>query len=226
LSIVQPTGRIVTYHVVRERRGRQMLVGVRMLSDRWRLRRVPGLHLAKVLGTGCGFDTGPSIDLRRQAYLLVWDDPEPAARFVAGHRLAARWHRIGVQYEGALGLVDGHGTWSGRSFLDGIRRVDPGQGPVIVVTRARIRVRAWRAFRRASRATRDVALVPGVDWVIGVGEWPLVLVGTLSRWESSSAIDRFVVADQAHGAAARHGAEWFEESMFARFAPIDVDGIS
>ncbi|MFZ8996964.1 MAG: monooxygenase [Ilumatobacteraceae bacterium] len=218
-----PEGRILTYHLVRERPGRQPVVAMRMITDRWRLRRVPGLHVAKVLGTGRGADTGPSSDLRRQAYLLVWDGPGSARTFFEQHRLPERWRRAEVEQEGALGLVGGHGRWSGRTVLDGMRRVDPGDGPVVVLTRARVRLRSWWAFRSASRATRRVVDAPGVDWVVGVGELPVAFVGTLSRWTSMDAVDRFATADQDHAAAARHGDSWFAESLFARFAPIEFD---
>ena len=202
-----------------------MIVGARMLADRVRLRRVPGLAFAKVLGTGRGGDVGPSVDLRRQAYLLVWDDAEAATRFLVGHRLSTRWRSADVQHEGALAFVGGHGSWSGRAFLDEMRRVDPGDGPVVVLTRARVKAGAWRAFRRAGRAMRRVAEVPGVEWVVGVGELPVGLLGTLSRWESTAALDRFVDDDPVHAQAVRHGRAWFSESMFARFAPIELAGI-
>lgn len=196
-----------------------------MLTDRWRLRRVPGLYVAKVLGAGRGADTGPSVDLRRQVYFLVWDSPRTATSFLGHHAIAARWRTADVEYEGALGLVDGHGEWGGRVILDGVRRVDPGVGPVVVLTRARVRLRSWRAFRRASRATRRVADTPGVDWVIGVGELPVLLVGTLSQWASVDAVDRFAAGDPIHASVARFGSEWFAESLFARFAPIGLDGL-
>lgn len=212
----------MTFHVVRERRGRQLLVMVRMLTDRLRLGRVPGLSVAKVLGTGRGHDTGPSADLRRQAYLLVWDDEDAARRFLASHPIPRRWASADVQHGLALRLVAGHGTWSGRRILDGVAAAEP-DGEIVVLTRARIRIGSWRAFRRASRRTAAAfERAPGLRWVIGVGELPVGLLGTVSCWSSAAALDTFLATDEAHATAAARADEWFVESLFARFAPTDL----
>lgn len=212
--------RIVTFHVVRERPGRQLVVMTRMFSDRWRLRRVDGLVFAKVLGTGRGDDTGPSADLLRQAYLLVWRDAAAAQRFLAEHPVPRRWRSLGVERELVLGLVSGHGTWSGRAILDGMQRI-AADGEVVVLTRARIRLRSWRAFRRASRRTARED-VPGRRWALGVGELPVGLLGTVSCWRSVADLDAWLAADATHAEAAAHADEWFAESLFARLTPIDL----
>src|SRR5690606_1068767 len=165
--------RIVTFHVVRERPWRQPVVMARMLTDRWRLRRVDGLDFAKVLGTGRGDDTGPSADLLRQAYFLVWRDGGSARRFLDTHPIARRRASLDVERSLALQLVSGPGGWSGRSVLGGRRRV-AAAGEVVVLTRARIRPGAWRSFRRTSRSTAaSVRRASGVRWTLGIGELPV-----------------------------------------------------
>lgn len=217
--------RIATFHVVRERPRRQIVVLARMLTDRWRLRRVDGLAFARVLGTGRGADTGPSADLRRQAYFLVWDDADAARSFVSEHPVAHRWRGLDVEHDLVLALAAGHGTWGDRPILDGMRRVQP-DGPtatdVVVLTRARIRVRHWAAFRRASRATAHAA-PDGRRWAIGIGELPIGLLGTVSGWRSAADVDAWIAADATHARAASHAGRWFAESLFARFVPIDLD---
>lgn len=221
--------RIVTFHVVRERPGRQLAVLARMLTDRRRLRTVDGLVFARVLGTGRGEDTGPSADLLRQVYFLVWRDLAAARAFRDGHPIARRWDSLDVERDFVLGLVSGHGTWSGRPVLDGMRRLGaggpaggavdgPGDGAVVVLTRARIRMRAWRAFRRASRATAG-ARPAGRCWTLGFGELPVGLLGTVSCWRSAADLAAWLASDGAHAAAAAQADEWFAESLFARFAP-------
>ena len=212
--------RIVTFHVVRERPWRQPVVMARMLTDRWRLRRVEGLVFAKVLGTGRGHDTGMSADLLRQAYLLVWRDAAAAQRFLAEHPVPRRWRSLDVEHELALGLVSGHGTWSGRAILDGMRRI-AAEGEVVVLTRARIRVRSWRTFRRTSRRTAREH-VPGRCWALGVGELPVGLLGTVSCWRSVADLDAWLATDTGHADAAAQAHEWFAESLFARLTPIDL----
>ena len=194
----------------------------RMLTDRWRFRRVDGLVFAKVLGTGRGDDTGPSADLLRQAYFLVWQDAAAAQRFLDSHPIALRWASLTIDRSLGLRLVSGHGTWSGRSVLDGMRPVTP-EGEIVVLTRARIRMRAWRAFRRSSRLTAAaVGRAPGLRWTLGIGELPVCLLGTVSFWRSPADLDAFLASDTAHTDAAAHAREWFTESLFARFAPFDL----
>lgn len=219
--------RIATFHVVRERQGRQLLVLVRMLTDRWRLRGVDGLLFAKVLGTGRGENTAPSADLRRQAYFFVWRDVDAAQAFLDGHPIARRFRSLDVERDLVLALVSGHGTWSGRPILDGMRRVEvdgelasESDGDVVVVTRARIRLRSWRSFRHASRSTGGAPPV-GRCWALGVGELPVGVLGTVSCWRSSADLAAWLSTDTAHADVAARGAAWFVESLFARFAPCE-----
>lgn len=214
--------RIATLHVVRERPGRQLLVMGRMLTDRRRLRHVDGLEFARVLGTGRGERTGPSADLLRQAYFLVWRDAAAAQRFLDEHPLARRWETGTVERRLVLRLVSGRGTWSGRAVLEGMSAV-PADGEVVAVTRARIRPGSWWAFRRASREV-SFAGAPGLRWTLGVGELPVGLLGTVSCWRSESDLDDAVRAHARHAAAASHAPDWFADSLFARFTPIDLSG--
>lgn len=228
--------RIATLHVVRERPGRQPLVLARMLADRWRLRGTPGLRFARVLGTGRGDDTGPSADLRRQAYFLVWDDAASAVGFLEEHSIARRWRRLDLERSVGLRLISGHGRWSGVDVLDMFDVLDdlPGHdgrggcgagsisGEIVVLTRARVRMRSWRAFRAMSRRTSSVARAQGCRWAIGVGEVPVGRLGTASCWRSAADIDRMRTAHAEHERAAARAAEWFAESLFARFEPVPL----
>jgi hypothetical protein len=212
--------RIATLHVVRERPRRQLVVMGRMLTDRWRLRHVDGLVFAKVLGTGRGADTGPSADLLRQAYFLVWRDPAAAERFLETHPLTRRWEASTVEHQLMLRLVSGFGTWSGRAPLEGMGAV-ASEGEIVVLTRARIRPSAWRSFRRVSREISFVGS-PGLRWTLGVGELPVGLLGTLSCWRSASDLEAAVAGHRAHHAVTGEARDWFAESLFARFAPVDL----
>jgi hypothetical protein len=221
-SMAHTMDRIATLHVVRERQRRHLVVLGRMLTDRRRLAAVDGLVVAKVLGTGRGEDTAPSADLLRQAYVLVWRDAAAAQRFLVDHPIARRWESLTVEHQLGLRLVSGHGTWSGRAILDGMQP-SAAEGEVIALTRARIRVRSWRSFRRASRRTAvTLRRAPGLRWTLGVGELPVGLLGTLSCWRSVADLDAFLAADGAHTDAAVRAPEWFAESLFARFTPFDL----
>ena len=64
-------GRIASFHLVRERTSRAPLVYPRMATDRWGLRDVEGLRFWRLLGTGGGSNTGPSVDPRRSAVFVL-----------------------------------------------------------------------------------------------------------------------------------------------------------
>lgn len=219
---------VVTLHVVREFPGRTARVLPRHVTDRWRLRRCPGLRFARVLGTGREDDTGPSADLSRQAYLVVWEDRGALDRFVSEHRIARRWRQLDRVIPGwhdELLLVAGHGRWGGHDLLAGLPAVEPGPGDeVIVITRARLRPRSWWRFRSVSRELADEVIgTPGLVDVIGVGELPVGLLGTISRWRSTAAIDEFLKASEPHRAAMALADRWFAESLFARFVARALD---
>ena len=101
-----------------------------------------------------GFGSHVAADLLRQAYVLVWRDRAAARRFLAAHPIARRWETLTVEHALALLLVAGHGSWSGRTILADLERGD-AHGEVVVLTRARIRLGAWRAFRRARSSCRS-----------------------------------------------------------------------
>lgn len=211
--------RLVTLHVVRERRGRQPLVMARMLTDRLRLRRVDGLRFVRVLGTGRGSEVGLSADLTRQVYVCVWAERSALERFLGRHAISARWRRLDGRHD-ELRLVDGHGTWSGVDVLSGVERAtaeDVGAaGGVVVVTRASVRPRSWRAFHRSARRVAvELRTAPGLVDVMGVGELPVGFLGTISTWSSSESIEAFRRRPGVHADAMSR--PWLSESLFARF---------
>lgn len=94
----------------------------RMGSDRPRLRRVPGLRFAKLLGTGDGrtFDLRDA-DPRTWALLAVWDDPAALAAFERSGAVAAGWRALAA-HTGRVDMVAvaSRGRWAGvEPFLSG-----------------------------------------------------------------------------------------------------------
>lgn len=215
---------VVTVHVWHIARGALPKALWRMAVDRGRLRRTPGVRFAKLLGTGRGRDFGPTaIDSRRWAALVVWDgEPVPIAR--AWDRLAVRRCQL------TLRTIASRGTWAGRepfSRAEGeIDRKHP-DGPVLVLTRARLRpgraVTFWRAVPDVARSLGDA---PGLLAAFGVGEAPLGFQGTMSIWNAPEDIVRFAYRRPEHAAvvASTPHRRWYAEELFARFAVLDVTG--
>ncbi|MET8836630.1 monooxygenase, partial [Micromonospora sp. NPDC004540] len=109
------TPELVTLHVWRIPRAAVPRALARMATHPARLRRMPGVRFAKLLGTGTGTGFGPGdADLTRWAALVVWDSPAAAAGFDASPvgRSWARLARAGVRVE--LRPLTSRGEWAGR----------------------------------------------------------------------------------------------------------------
>lgn len=219
-------GRIASFHLVRERPGRQLLVLARLATDRRRLVDVDGLLFWRLLGTGRGDRTSPGADLRRSALFAVWRDEASLDRFMNSDPIAARWQHSSEAWHVRLRGLGGHGSWGGFDVLDGLE-VGAADGAVVILTRARIRRRSWRSFMRAARSV-DQALsrAAGLLGVVGIGESPVGRLGTLTVWASLESAREFARSDAAHGQAVTLARSdgWFGEELFARFEPYGASG--
>jgi hypothetical protein len=210
--------RVASFHLVRHDRA---VTALRRLGTD-RLRRPEGLVLRRLLGTGRGADTGPSADLCRTAMVAVWEDEAALERY-----LAAAGGRRGVveRYDVRLRALGGHGTWRGVDVLAGVARGSPG-GPVAVLTRAGVRLGAWRSFRAAGPAvSAELAAADGLLAALGVGELPVGRLGTFSLWTGLPAVRAFAMAPHHRDVVRRTRAErWYAEELFVRFEPYAASG--
>lgn len=214
----------VTLQVWRVPRRAAPLAFARMARDPRRLRATPGVRFAKLLGTGDGFRVRDA-DLTRYAALVVWDDPGAAAAFDATPT-ARGWARISTDAARLdLRLLKATGRWSGREPFG-----EPGAGgagPVLALTRARLKARRavtfWRAVPPVAAAVENA---PGLLAHFGVGEAPIGWQGTVSVWRNEADLARFAYRHPEHRAAiTRTSTEgWYAEDLFARFAVLDVMG--
>jgi heme-degrading monooxygenase HmoA len=218
--------RVASFHLVRERRGRALLAIARLGLDRPRLARVPGLLFWRVLGTGRGDDTGPSADPRRTALFAVWEDEAALEAFLASSSLARRWHRAEEAWSVRLRGAGGHGRWRGVDVLDGLEPAEGG-GPVAIITRAHVRARSWRRFRRAGGPVSDeLRGVDGLLAVAGIGEAPIGRLGTFSVWRDADAARAYATGMPRHREVVRRtrAEGWYGEELFARFEPYGSSG--
>lgn len=198
----------------------------RLVVDRRRLRHVEGLSFWRVLGTGRGSDSAAGSDLRRSALFAVWRDESDLDRFLMSHPIAQRWCRGDEAWHVRLRWLEGHGRWHGIAVTDGLVS-GHADGPVVIVTRARVRLRSWRAFAKTAQAVnRSIRSADGLLGVVGIGEAPVGRLGTFSLWTSLEAAGRFASLDPAHlDAIERARTEgWFAEELFARFEPYGSSG--
>src|SRR5262245_31889738 len=199
-------------------------VAWRFAADRRRLRRLPGVSFAKLLGTGRGFGPG-SADPTRWAAVLAWDDDAAAGHFDSAGP-ARRWHELAVAHC-RLDLVPltSRGSWAGRApFRPG---QPAGDTPILALTRARLRpsraVAFWRALRSPARA---VCQAHGLLAAFGIGEAPIGWQGTVSLWRTERDLVEFAYRHPDHRRVidATLRRRWYAEELFARFAVVAVTG--
>lgn len=212
-----------------------LLLLVRLRSGAWGLSRlvrgerafgtVPGLHFARVLGSGRdgGFGLAPGLD--HQGLMCFFDD-EDSARTFARDAPVMRAYRDHAHesLSALLRATSCRGSWSGASLA--VTAAAQDDKPMAALTRASIRLRHAAAFWRHAPATHEgIARAEGCRLAVGLGEAPLLRQATFSLWDHSAAMDTYARSG-AHLAAIKgaHKQGWFSESMFVRFAPIEISG--
>jgi hypothetical protein len=223
----------VTLHVWRVPAGRLPRVTWRLATDRVHLSRLPGVRFAKLLGTAHGFGAARP-DPTRWAALLTWADAESAAAFEAS-RPARAWRGLASAYcRVDLRTLSCRGRWAGREPFPpeapeplAPDPFGPADGPVLALTRARLRPTRAAAFWRASRApAAAVSGAAGLIAAFGIGEAPLGWQGTISVWRDTAHLVEFAYRNPDHRRVMDEtpGRQWYAEELFARFAVLAVAG--
>ena len=212
----------------------------RMATDRFRLRRTPGLRFAKLLGTGDGRTfTARDADPLHWGLIACWQDEQAAAAALAGP-VGRGWDRISRErLHVRLRPVHSRGRWARRTpFGDpsssapssapaSAPAAAPPPGPVASVTRARLRPAAARSFWRAVPAvSTDLHQVAGLRLAVGIGEAPVGLQGTFSLWQDAASLVDFAHRRRPHAEVVRRtpAEGWYAEELFARFAVLGSAG--
>lgn len=216
---------IATFHVIRWKSVLGM--GQALAWDRIRYRRTPGLSFLRVLGTGRGNSTAPGTEFGRTALFCVFDDESSADEFIGKIRCrrytTESWH---VKLRGA----GGHGSWRGREIPTMLGTTAPtisttsaqSHLPLAMITRADVRARSWRAFARAARVVdQELHASAGLLAVVGIGEAPILRLGTFSLWRDAASMSQFAVGRPEHSRVVQRTRRenWYGEEMFARFVP-------
>jgi hypothetical protein len=181
----------------------------------------------RLMGTGRDGTVAPSFQPTRRAMFAVWRDDAAIDDFLAADEVTRRWSTAVESWHVRLRLIDGHGRWAGADPLATIDRVARHGGPVITLTRAAIAPRALPAFVRASRRlSSDLATAPGLRAVVGIGDVPLMRLGTFAVWDDDAAALAAGGSWGSHADARRRAVTegWFSESLFARFQPYGASG--
>ncbi|GAB1690403.1 monooxygenase [Krasilnikovia sp. M28-CT-15] len=226
---------LVTLHVWRVPRRALGAALLRMAREPRRLRALPGVRFAKLLGTGTGTGFGPAdADLTRYAALVTWAEvPGPAAvRAVdAGWAaVAAGSARLDLTPRSSRGLWSGvapFGTPEPPESRPAGQDDTGEEGAVLALTRARLRpTRAVTFWRAVPPVVAALHRAPGLLARFGIGEAPIGWQGTVTVWRSPADLAGFAYRTPQHRAViARTPTDrWYAEDLFARFAVRGIDG--
>jgi hypothetical protein len=182
----------------------------------WALRRSGDVEFVKLLGTASGFGVAAA-DPLRWAALTVWRaQPRPIGAF---DRIAAAHVRL------TLRPTVSRGRWARR---EPFTPVGPsGDGPVLVLTRARLRLTGawgfWRSIRPVAATLTDAE---GLLAAFGIGEAPIGFQGTVSIWAGGRQVNAFAYRTAEHAEVVRTTAarRWYAEELFARLEVLEVAG--
>ena len=186
---------------------------------------IPGLLFSKVLGSGYegGFGLRPSPS--RQGVFGLFASLETARNFVTQSSLLQAYQERSDEICWAmLKTWSCRGSWDGQS-LD-VCAAQPIKGPVAALTRASIKLGKAPAFwRHAPPAQNALVDAKGCQLAVGLGEAPFVRQATFTIWDSVSDMNAYARSG-AHLEAIQDAAQndYFSESMFARFVPLQVQG--
>lgn len=196
----------------------------RFILGRFSLRRVPGLVMAKVMGSGDGGGFGLKPSSSRQALFCLFTTEDHADTFLKSAKAQAYKTRSQEFCSAKLRAYSCRGTWSGQSIA--VTADIPASGPIATLTRASIRpLCALRFWRMQPDSEVSLNAASGCRLATGVGEAPLFRQATFSLWDNTAAMDAYARTG-AHLAAIRaaHDGAFFSESMFARFVPLSLVG--
>ncbi|WP_026351286.1 hypothetical protein [Hymenobacter aerophilus] len=193
------------------------------------LRRVAGLKFAKLLGSGATNGFGALPNLRRYGLMAVWESEAAAETFFAQHPLWQQFReRTTAIWTAHLTPIKAHGLWDGVNPFDYASETAAPDEPVLVLTRASIRLlKTPRFWRYVAPVSATIADAPGVRAAIGLGELPIVRQATVSLWNSARQMQDYAYRNEKHKEVIRltRQEDWYSEEMFARFRVLSTEGV-
>lgn len=185
------------------------------------LKKSEGISFFKLLGTGSGFGFSLKPDFRTYALLIVWRDRLAAKQYTLSDAYLRFNTQCRTNFTYWMGCTQSHGTWAGENPFKADNKYI--EGPVMVITRARVRwLKILRFIQNVSNASKSAEKAPGLIFTKGIGEWPAIEQATFSFWESLEAMQAYAYRDEHRKIISLVKKEgWYKEELFARFIPVD-----
>jgi len=199
-----------------------------MVLSRRPLNDEPRVKFFKLCGSGTGEGFTPKPNWRVWAIMAAFDTEADARDVTTNHPVWKRWREHAVEtLVFHLEPLSARGTWSGVNPFLPQNPSEPGDGPVVALTRASIKPHKAGAFwSRVPDISEKVGTDPNLMFKIGIGEIPLFHQVTFSIWPDVKAMSGFARGDTPHGRAIRAAREegWFTEELYARFRLLGTEG--
>ena len=157
-------------------------------------------------------------EFRRWGFFAIWQEEAALNRFLEASPIAREWQERGAEtWHVWLQPIHVGGSWQGMKLLEGLQTVEVPNAPVVVLTRADVRLSKVPVFWlwATYRAVTDVREAPGFVAGVAMTERPFVEVATFTVWRSYDDATNFAYRRQAHqGIIARND----QERIFKAFS--------
>jgi hypothetical protein len=227
-ATIVPTPRLTTLTLFGIKKGRLRWGLAQMGASGPKLAKVPGLLFYKLLGSGRGRGFSIKPNFYRYGMLCTWENDEAAANFFRNADLMMEYEQHTFEsWTCYMHPLQSHGQWDKQEPFSPVVSEPYSSGPIAVLTRASINLRAlpnfWRFVPQSSKALDEA---DGLLCSIGLGELPLIRQATFSIWESAEAMKTYAYRNPKHQEVIRRtrSENWYSEELFARFIPLKTIG--
>lgn len=182
-----------------------------------------GCSFWKLLGTGRdeGFSMRP--DWQQWGLFAVWNTEDDFHQFNNTSVISKWWNTFTCErWTILLQPLQSHGKWGDVDPFAAIERDNTTSGPVVVLTRAKIKFSKLKAFWSAVSGVEDeLAVATGRIKSIAIGETNY-LAATFSIWDNVENMKAFAYKPGKHAEVIKRARDekWLTEDLFARFKPI------
>lgn len=177
----------------------------------------------KLLGTGRDEGFSMRADWQQWGLFAVWNSEADFHQFHNNSFIAKWWSAFAYErWTILLQPLQSHGKWGGVDPFAGVEPAKATSGPVVVLTRARIKLSKLKAFWSAvGGVENELSIATGRIKSIAIGETNY-LAATFSVWDSVDNMKLFAYKPGKHADVIKRARneKWLTEDLFARFKPI------
>lgn len=188
-----------------------------------------GCSFYRLMGSGRGIGFNPRPDWSVYALLQVWENEDPARKFLADASVMKSYRKHSAEvFTVLMRNLSAKGLWGGLSPFVATEIPSGEDSRLAVITRAVIRksqLRNFWSFVPASQKPLENA--DGLLFTKGVGEWPITHMATFSIWRDAESMKDFAYKSAEHreAIARTRKFDWYAEELFARFAVVGSEGL-